>query len=264
MSVVKALRNQSSYEYDNTFHLLYKDIVFRMQRIPKRKQEYVAKPLCDIMNKEFDTISKISYGFFRGRTKEKYNLVLSAIDILYELEKPLMVYQVIEHIEIKKIRRIVDMIESEVRLLNGLLPDELKLSHKSFLVLNWDYINNAEFMNNMVKLHRYTYSKVMHGNNALKYTASPMLLNIMDDALYQLVKANRKIPETYDEYVERRQCISNAILRLEQANRPMLSYFNVMKYSERIMMEWSEMLVTEIAKLRALQQSDAKRFKNLK
>ena len=44
----------------------------------------------------------------------------------------------------------------------------------------------------------------------------------------------------------------------------MLSYFNVMEYSERIMMEWSEMLVTEIAKLRALQQSDAKRFKSLK
>ena len=91
-----------------------------------------------------------------------------------------------------------------------------------------------------------------------------MLLSIMDDALYQLVKANRKIPETHDEYEFRRQCISKAIQRLEQANRPMLAYFNVMKYSERIMMEWSEMLVTEIAKLRALQQSDAKRFKDLK
>ena len=264
MSVVRALRNQSAYEYDNTFNLIYKDIVFRMQRISKRKQEYVAKPLCDIMNKSFDNISKISYGFFRGRINEKYDLISSAIDTLYELEKPLMVYQIIESIETKKIRRIADMIENEQALLNGLLPEDRKHSYKPFLVLNWDYIKKAEFMSNMVNLHRYTYSKVIHGSNSLKYTSSTMLLSIMDDALYQLVKANRKIPETHDEYEFRRQCISKAIQRLEQANRPMLAYFNVMKYSERIMMEWSEMLVTEIAKLRALQQSDAKRFKDLK
>lgn len=264
MSVVKALRNQSAYEYDNTFNLLYREIVFRMQRVPKRKQEYVAKPICDVMNKSFDIISKISYGFFRGRIDEKYDLISAAINTLYELEKPLMTYQIIEQVETKKIRRLADMIENEQALLNGLLPEEKKRPHKPFLVLNWDYINKAEFMSNMVKLHRYTYSKVIHGSNKLKYTHSTMLLNIMDDALYQLVKANRKIPETYEEYAFRRQCISNAILRLEQANRPMLAYFNVMKYSERIMLEWSEMLVNEIAKLRGLQQSDAKRFKNLK
>jgi len=83
MSVVRALRNQSAYEYDNTFNLIYKDIVFRMQRISKRKQEYVAKPLCDIMNKSFDNISKISYGFFRGRINEKYNLISLAINTLF-------------------------------------------------------------------------------------------------------------------------------------------------------------------------------------
>lgn len=264
MSVVKALRNQSSYEYDNTFNIIYKELVCRMQRIPKRKQEYVAKPLCDVLNTEFDNIAKISYGFFRGRIDDKYDLISYAIKTLFTIEKPLMVYQVIERIETKKIRRIADMIENEQALLNGLLPDDRKHSHKSFLVLNWDYINKADFMSNMIQLHRYTYSKVIHASKSLKYTSSSMLLSIVDDALYQLVKANRKIPETYNEYMFRKKCISNAIQRLEQANRPMLAYFNVMQYSERIMMEWSDMLVKEITKLRALQQSDAKRFKNLK
>ena len=92
---------------------------------------------------------------------KKYNLISLAINTLYELEKPLMVYQVIESIETKKIRRIADMIENEQALLNGLLPEDRKHSHKSFLVLNWDYIKKAEFMSNMVNLHRYTYSKVI-------------------------------------------------------------------------------------------------------
>ena len=64
--------------------------------------------------------------------------------------------------------------------------------------------------------------------------------------------------------MRRRKCISTAIQILEQANRPMLTYFNIMQYSERIMIEWSDMLTKEIKKLRALQQSDAKRFKELK
>ena len=198
MSVVKALRNQSSYEYDNTFNSIYKDIVSRMQKVPKRKQEYVAKPLCDVLNASFDNISKISYGYFRGKINEKYDLISHSMKTLFEMEKPLMVYQVIENIETKKIRRIADMIENEEALLNGLLPEDKKHPHKSFLVLNWDYINRAEFMSNMVKLNRYTHTKVMHGSNSLKYTSSAMLINLMDDALYQVVKANRKIPETHD------------------------------------------------------------------
>jgi len=264
MSVVKALRNQSSYEYDNTFNLIYKELATRMKRVPKRKQEYIAKPICDVMNKMFDNISQISYGYFKGKLDEKYDLISSAIDTLSEFEKPLMIYQIIEGVESKKIRRIADMIENEEALLNGLLPEDKKHPHKSFLVLNWDYINRAEFMSNMVKLNRYTHTKVMHGSNSLKYTSSAMLINLMDDALYQVVKANRKIPETHDEYMRRRKCISTAIQRLEQANRPMLTYFNIMQYSERIMIEWSDMLTKEIKKLRALQQSDAKRFKELK
>lgn len=42
-----------------------------------------------------------------------------------------------------------------------------------------------------------------------------------------------------------------------------LFYFNLMQYSERVMTEWSEMLVTELKLLTALLKSDKKRFGSL-
>lgn len=91
-----------------------------------------------------------------------------------------------------------------------------------------------------------------------------MLISLVNDAFYELILANKKIPETRIEYEARRQHISNSITYLKEMNRPMLFYFNLMQYSERIMKEWSELLVSELKMLSSLQKSDKERFKTLK
>lgn len=89
------------------------------------------------------------------------------------------------------------------------------------------------------------------------------MILLVNDAFYELILANKKVPETKAEYEQRRQHISNAITYLKGMNRPMLFYFNLMQYSERIMNEWSELLVSELKMLASLQRSDKERFKSL-
>ena len=94
-------------------------------------------------------------------------------------------------------------------------------------------------------------------------THGRLLIKEADDAFYFLILANQKIPETKDEYEKRRAYISESISCLKRMNRSLLFYFNLMKYSERIMNEWSDMLVQELKMLYALQQSDKERFSML-
>ena len=76
--------------------------------------------------------------------------------------------------------------------------------------------------------------------------------------------ANRKIPTTQKEYIKRKEYLSKSISCLNKMNRGLLFYFNLMKYSERVMNEWSEMLTQELKMLHALQKSDKSRFEGLK
>ena len=85
----------------------------------------------------------------------------------------------------------------------------------------------------------------------------------MNDAWYQCVSANRKIPTTKQEVISRQKHISNAISDLHKMNRPMLSLFILMDYSEREMREWADLLTEQIRLLYALQKSDKKRFGKL-
>ena len=111
------------------------------------------------------------------------------------------------------------------------------------MILDWDKIHKVEFLRNMSNLHRYTYSKVLNASVCYDDTEGALLISLIDDAFNNVMKA---------------------ISCLKQMNRRMLAYFNLMQYSERIMREWSDMLVKEITLLTGLQKSDKRRFDNLK
>ena len=46
-------------------------------------------------------------------------------------------------------------------------------------------------------------------------------------------------------------------------NRPLISIFNIMEYSNHVMKEWADILNLELKLLYGLQKSDQERFKNL-
>ena len=90
------------------------------------------------------------------------------------------------------------------------------------------------------------------------------MTSVVDDALYYVMKSNMQYPKTKEEYEKRRQLLSQAISLLHKLNRSMISYFNLMRCSERVMREWSDLLIEELTLLYAVQTSDKKRFGKLK
>ena len=181
--------------------------------------------------------------------------------MLNALEKPLMMLWNVNKYDTGVMVRWVARIKQEVNLLNMMHDDESIPCDIS--ILDWQTINNAMFLKNMSELHRYTHGKVTNAHTVYDGTEGSLLISLVNNAFYELILANKKIPETKQEYEQRRQHISNSITYLREMNRPMLFYFNLMQYSERIMTEWSDLLVSELKMLAALQRSDKERFKTL-
>lgn len=206
---------------------------------------------------------EVSEGRFAiGQAKPmKANLIRQSIDCLIELEKPLLIMWNVEQYQTKKMVQWVTLINNEIALLDSLCDKEEY--EKQIMILDWNKIHDTTFLKNMSELHRYVHGKVVSAKNRYDDTDSSLLISLIDEAFYSLMKANKKIPETKEDFEKRTAYISKSISCLRKMNRPMTFYFNTMGYSERIMREWSDMLVAELKLLYSLQKSDKARFKNL-
>lgn len=216
------------------------------------------------MNEIYRDLMLISDTYFRNKNDKGIyaaEMAIRSIEKLNKLEKPLMILWNVQGYETGSMARWVSQIKREVDLLNQMHDEEDIECEVS--ILDWRVINNASFLKNMSELHRYTHGKVANAHMAYDSTQGALLISIVNDAFYELILANKKIPETKSEYEERRQHISNVITYLKEMNRPMLFYFNLMQYSERVMNEWAKLLVDELKMLSSLQKSDKERFKNL-
>lgn len=233
-------------------------------RIPKRRNRWLSPAVDNQMNEIYRDLMLISDTYFRNKNdKEIYTaeMAIRSVKKLNKLEKPLMILWNVQGYETGFMARWVSQIKREVDLLNQMHDEEDIECEVS--ILDWRVINNASFLKNMSELHRYTHGKIANAHMAYDSTQGALLISIVNDAFYELILANKKIPETKSEYEERRQHISNAITYLKEMNRPMLFYFNLMQYSERVMNEWAKLLVDELKMLSSLQKSDKERFKNL-
>lgn len=216
------------------------------------------------MNALYCGLMQVNDAYFRNRSERaKYVSSVSKqhIHSINALEKPLMVLWNVQKYETGTMAYWVSKIRQEVFLLNQMHDEENLKCEVS--ILDWRAIDSANFLKNMSELHRYTHGKVANAYTAYDGTEGSVLILLVNDAFYELILANKKVPETKAEYEQRRQHISNAITYLKGMNRPMLFYFNLMQYSERIMNEWSELLVSELKMLASLQRSDKERFKSL-
>lgn len=264
MAVLQSKRRIAQSEFENAFSELYQLSMMHTSRIPKHRQKWLCLKIDNLMNSLYRGLMHINDIYFRNKTERAGYAARSAkrlISALNTLEQPLMVLWNVQKYETGAMARWVSKIKQEVFLLNRMHEDEDIECEVS--ILDWWAINNASFLKNMSELHRYTHGKVANAHMKYDGTEGSLLISLVNDAFYELILANKKIPETKTEYEDRRQHISNSITYLKEMNRPMLFYFNLMQYSERVMNEWSKLLVDELKMLASLQRSDKERFKTL-
>ena len=264
MAVPRSKRKVAQSEYENTFSALYRFSMTYTSKHPERRQKWLCTDIDNQMNALYCGLMQVNDAYFRNRSERaKYVSSVSKqhIHSINALEKPLMVLWNVQKYETGTMAYWVSKIRQEVFLLNQMHDEENLKCEVS--ILDWRAIDSANFLKNMSELHRYTHGKVANAYTAYDGTEGSVLILLVNDAFYELILANKKVPETKAEYEQRRQHISNAITYLKGMNRPMLFYFNLMQYSERIMNEWSELLVSELKMLASLQRSDKERFKSL-
>lgn len=232
----------------------------RTSSVAKRRKKWLCHNIDILMNDVCNDIMELNEGYF-PKNIGKEDLVRRSLYRLTELEKWLFVLWNIEQYPTKKMVQWVELVNSEIKLLNRMLEgDKIK---NSIMILDWNTINSVKFLSNMSKLHRYIHGKVINARNRYDDTAGSMLIRLADDAFYSIICANKKIPTTKKEYKERRKLVSNAISCLHKMQRQTIFYFNLMQYSENTLREWSDLITSEIKLLYALNKSDRERFSQL-
>lgn len=232
--------------------------------IPKRKKKWLCSKIDFRMNQIYTDIMEINECYFQDdNEREQYveHIVSRCIKRLLCLEMPLLSLWNVQRYEMKTMVEWYSRIDNEISLLNSMSNGEDVTNTMS--VLDWRKINETRFLKNMSELHRYTHGKVINAKSAYDDTQGNLLIDLVNEAFYHLILANRKIPVTKAEYIKRKEHISHSISTLRKMNRSLLFYFNLMQYSERVMNEWSAMLVQELKMLSGLQKSDKARFGNL-
>lgn len=272
MSVLKNKRSISKYEYEHSFNIMYQYFKNQLIKTPIRRQKWIYPELTRILRESHMLIMELSTGYvdYKERDEWKYNLIKNALYKIQEFQNPLYSYWVVMNTDEKHRETWCEHINKEIALLLGMLKsnscykesDELGI--KFIMYYKNSMIENAKFLSNMRDLLRFSHSKIIHVKKDFDGFESASIINLVGDAWYHCISANQKIPENAEEYKTRKKHISSAISCLHKLNRPMLSLFITVGYSENIMREWSNLLTEEIKLLLSIQKSDKKRFGSLR
>ena len=272
MSVLKNKRSVSKYEYENSFNTMYQYFKTQLNKTPTRRQKWVYPELTEILRDVHMSIMELSTGYkdYKERDKWRYGLIKHSLKRLQDFQKPLYSYWAIMETDEKHRITWCEHINKEIALLKGMLKsnpcynEEDELGIKLIMYYKNSNIAGTKFLSNMKDLLDFSHSKIIHVKKDFDGFESATIIELVGDAWYHCISANQKIPENAEEYKNRKEHISDAISCLHKLNRPMLSLFILVGYSENTMREWSNLLVEEIRLLTALQKSDKKRFGSLK
>lgn len=272
MSVLKNKRGVSQCEYERAFNSMYQYFKIQLNKVPIRRKKWLNTPLTDILRDVHMTTMELTTGYTEPKNKQqwRYDLITHALHRLSDLQKPLYCHWAIMQTDERHRKTWCESINTEIALLHGMQKanpcykpdDETEVSF--IMYYKTSDVETARFLSNMRDLLRYSHTKIIHASKEFNGFESDTIIELVDDAWYHCIAANQKIPETENEYRKRRSHISKAISCLHKLNRPMLSLFILVGYSEDTMREWSDLLVEEIRLLTALQKSDRKRFGSLR
>lgn len=264
MSVIKAERRESNYQFEKTCEEIVILLKHELGKVSKRKHKWVQEPLYKQTQKFYLNVINARGYVFRKKPEEKkikQQLFLKAISTGYDFQKPLFVYWNVQKISFKKQCQLCDLICRNIALMGGFLMPKKKT--RRLLVIDWDAMENVQYLKKLSIFHRYIHTKVITAVNDLDNVETAMLIQLIDDALYRAILGNSIYPKVLSEYKLRERHLEQAIVDLYSLQIPMLSYFNIMEYSEGVMENWCNLWDDCVKLLKGVKKSDKKRFGNL-
>ena len=262
ISVRKNDRKLSRTEYQAAFHRLYKYSAKQTRKIPKRRRKWLTSGIDNTMNAIYISIAKIQDKYVYTK-EERAEFSPEIIELLSSLEMPLYTLWNVQKYETKKMVNWASLINKCIELLCKKCDGDAENREAYVMILDWSKIHCVEFLSNMSSLHRYIHGKVVAGRNTYDDTSGALLIQLVNEAFWLICKANQRIPKTKKEFEQREKHLRTAIRKLYQLDNASLQYFNLMQYSERVMVEWNEMLQCEIRLVLGLMRSDKGRFRDL-
>ena len=183
------------------------------------------------------------------------------ISELIGLQKPLISMWNIQGYETRKMVVCVDLINEEITLVSrygGLKEGSVKHA----FILDRNAVQKVDFIRIMCTLHKAIYTKVISMPSTLRSMKGELLTELADEALFRICLANRFMPTNAEMVKTRKENLSLAIDCLARMSPILFSIFNVMGYSERIMLDIMSTYEKEMKLLKKVMESDEKRFKD--
>ena len=266
MAVLASQRSIAREQYVTHFGKLYGYTEERINKIPKRKKMWLSTPIIETMNRIYNDILSTNNPYYKFELCELDRLEQARYitSNLLSLQKPLLSLWNIEDYKEKSMVAWIEMINEEIYYL-GLYGGAKPRKGKNYMfILDKKAINKMDFLKNMCELQKYIYTRVVSSSTSCKEMRGRFLIDLADEAMYRVMKANSRYQKTKADYEERKKNLSIAMNCLNKMQPMMLSFFQIMDYSNSIMKEWCELFDKEMLLLSKVMKSDKERFKNLK
>ena len=264
MSVLKSKRTLSRYEYLAAYGELRKYSEEKVTKMAHRKFPYLGAPIIDILNRIDNYLMQIfdQYFYYDIKLNAKPEQAKIVIAELQNLQKPLLALWNVDKYTENRMGMWCDLINNTIQ--HVARYGGIKCGRNDLVfMLDKTAISKAEFIQNMCKLHKLIYTKMISAPKYVVNTTGKILMDLADDSLYCVCKANLGIPNNKQLYKQRKQCLSTALNCLKRMNRHIVTVFNLMGYSERVIKEWCDLYTYELTLLGNLIRADEKRFVHL-
>lgn len=264
MAVLRSKRDIAPSEFERNMRNIHIDLESRMHALPVRYKKHVCAKLYEPMSRAYNAliIADEQKGSATAAKEKRQKQFRLAIAYIMRMEKPLMTFCNIREVSESAVAQIGDALNKEISLIYGAAGWQ-KEEKPVFHTLKREKFRRLAFLGKMAELHRYTFQKTAHAPGDCFDALSVRIDDFVTDALYAVVMANEKMPETREEAKARDAWLKEAVDKLNAMQRPMVGLWNIMQYSEKIMDEWAGMIDEEIRILNGLRDADRIRYKNL-
>lgn len=233
-----------------------------LKSMPKRRRKWLSNPITIQLSEAYNYITRVRHGYFpRDAKRSKDALRLAAAKSLYAVQPALWTLFNVQQFETKKMVRWISMINKTIDLLVRPLPNA-EVPHVE--ILDYLQIYKATYLSKLASLQRYIHGKVARAPLQYDDTSGSWLITCVNNAFINAIYANKILPKTHEEYLQRRQYLSDAITYLNAVQQESFTYFNLVGYGERVLKEWIKLLNECYKIIQAVRRSDDARFKGLK
>jgi len=263
MAVLRRNRNVAFCEFERQMMNICRELKSRLGSLPARYHKYLDRRIYEPANQAYSAVIRANElnNKNSGARKKRQELFLESLQCLAKLQRPMLAYWNIKDSSEGGMEQMADMINREFGLLYGVM-NRTEVP-PMFLTLPKRKVKELAFLRTMSALHKYCYQKIGHAPDGCTDFIGRQIAEFADAALYHVVAANRKMPETKLEADQRARHLQEAIDNLNALQRPILALWNLMEYSEKTMDEWAGLLDEELKLLEGLKKADKARYSGL-